>query len=72
MKIYQVSYGDCIEGHRGYSYYSSRAKAVKAINDFKRKGENFQASLLDESDVEISKAGILEALNRYAGYPDNG
>jgi hypothetical protein len=69
MRVYQLSYRDQKEGHQGYGYFTSKAAAKKDATRAKRNGCETTELVLW---VEISKAGILRALNTYGGHPDNG
>lgn len=75
MKIYQISFrgpdGSVVAGeHRGYFYASSK----RDIARIKRENTNVDNQVDDIRvyNVEISKRGILAALNRHGGHPDNG
>lgn len=74
MKIYRISYRGTgvTEGeHQGYDYVSSK----RAVARIKRKSANNDDDYyfdVTQINVEISKRGILAALNDYAGHPDNG
>jgi hypothetical protein len=73
MKIYRVhirqdEQGTAVGPSAGYEYFSNRKEALKAF----AKGYHYDDSDLEQIDVEISKGGILRALNTYGGHPDNG
>jgi hypothetical protein len=77
MKIYRVHMRYDREhpdagNSAGYKYYSNRKDALKAfarnVNDVPRDDDSDFHSF----EVEISKGGILRALNTYGGHPDNG
>jgi hypothetical protein len=77
LKIYIVSYrgheASVVSGeHGGYDYVSSKAHAAR----LKRRAIQHDADYLVEDvstvDIEISKRGILKALNHYGGHPNNG
>jgi hypothetical protein len=73
--LYRVDYRINMES-RGFSFHSSRRDAWRSIT---KAVENKTADRVEDggSDVEKiqivpTKAGILEALERYAKHPDNG
>ncbi len=77
MKVYQISYrgrGVVNGEHRGYEYVSSKDEAARRIrkNTNSDNGPDDIGSPVIEINVEISKAGILDALNKHGGHPDNG
>ena len=49
---------------KGYEYFTNKKSA-----DFAARGEK---DTIDEFEVEISKQGIVNALNIYGSHPDNG
>ena len=70
MRIYQVHFSriDSLNGKSaGYSYHVNKREAKRAA-----KGDDVSKGEILEIDVEISKSGILHALNVYAGHADNG
>jgi hypothetical protein len=69
MRVYQLSYMDQHQEHRGFTYFGSKAAAKKEAKRAKSNGVETTELVLW---VEISKAGILRALNTYGGHPDNG
>ncbi len=67
MRVYQVHLLKADNGSRGYSYHVNKRDALRSSKKYgKPYGE------INEIDVEISKPGILHALNTYAGHADNG
>lgn len=75
MKIYRLSYrgkdGGVVAGeHGGYDYVSSKRKAAKM--KARAADHDQQVEEIKVIEVEISKRGILRALNRYGDHPDNG
>ena len=64
MRVYQVHLLKADNGSRGYSYHVNKREAKQAA-----KGND---GWRGEINVEISKPGIIMALNTYAGNPDNG
>ncbi len=77
MKIYQISYrgrGVVNGQHRGYEYVSSMSEAKRRLrkNTNDQNGPDDIGNPIYEFNVEISKTGILDALNKHGGHPDNG
>lgn len=70
MKVYQLSYRDQKEGHQGYTYFGSKAAAQKETKRVQANGSLVLTQTV--LTVEISKRGILQALNAYGGHADNG
>lgn len=69
MNIYQVSYRDDCDEHKGYSYHATRREARKTI---KTAEHAEQTCDVEKVTVSVTKAGILKALQRFASHPDNG
>lgn len=68
MKIYRLS--SDTNNHDGYSFYSSKKEAIKEKNILIKK---YDSSVdIEKFEVEISKKGIIKALNIFASHPDNG
>ena len=64
MKIYQVHLLRADNGSRGYSYHVNKVSANRASKEYgKPYGE------IHQIEVSISKVGIVNALNTYAGHP---
>jgi hypothetical protein len=78
MTFYRVSYSRDGGNSGGYSWHTSYAAALKAFRaDYNEdQVEYFSAfkpdEYIDEITITPTKAGILDALNNYAGYNDNG
>jgi hypothetical protein len=75
MKIYVNHY--CCEGgsSAGYGYYGSKRAAKKAAADWRRKDRTNIPPydlVAQPGEVQLNKRGVLAALNRYGGHPDNG
>ena len=66
MRVYQVHMVENDKSN-GYSYFANKKEAKLA----RRRGGGARDEI-SEIDVEISKPGIIAALNTYAGHPDNG
>ncbi len=75
MKIYRNHYSTECGCSDGYSFHSSKADALKAVRDTRNsQEEQFEEPLeiAEAFEIELSKKGILQFLNRNAGHPDNG
>lgn len=75
MKFYRVAYRQDGGNSAGFSWHTSRREAERrqrqAVAD--DPGEyDIGIPEIDVINVTPTKAGILEALNYYAGVPDNG
>jgi hypothetical protein len=73
MKIYIVSERANDEQpnnaeHTGYSFFSSRKAAEQHVQDYR---ETHDMEILT-ANFPISKRGMLAALNKLGGHPDNG
>ena len=69
MKVFRVSLEDPRDGHKGYEFASSLSHARQIQEQHSANGMICEISPLM---VRITKCGVLEFLNRYAGHPDNG
>jgi len=76
MKIYKVDYR--AEGYtsRGFSFHSSKREAdqagrsaMKAAQGAEEDIASFEVELIE---VQPTRRGIVETLNRHAKHPDNG
>jgi hypothetical protein len=72
MKIYKVTLYDCVEGNQGYTFHGSKRAATQRAAEFRRDNADDRSTEIDIITVKTDRAGILDALNRYAGHPDNG
>ncbi len=71
MKIYVLSTQTNQDGHQGYDYFTNKKKAVAQRKEIE--GLNADATCtIVEGEVEISKDGIIRALNHWGDHPDNG
>jgi hypothetical protein len=71
MKFYQVhvtTNGGC---SNGYVWFTSRAEAEREKREHDKEEAPYEATI-DVIEVKPTKAGILDALQRHASYPDNG
>lgn len=80
MKFYRCEVFDALDDGEsaGFLFASSKAEMLTLIREHnERHAENNPSrdNLCTEPeaiDIEPTKAGILRALRRYAGHPDNG
>lgn len=70
MKIYRISFRLSDQEHTGFEYYASRVSAERA----QRRNNHASNSRDEVEEIEfiLSKRGILDLMNAYAAYPDNG
>jgi hypothetical protein len=75
MKFYRVRYSSEGGNSGGYSWHTSRRDAEKAARDA---AANDPAEYIDgppqwdEIEIVPTKKSLLDALNTYAGHPNNG
>lgn len=75
MRFYRVSISVNGGNSGGFYWYTTRreAEARKRGDDRDNRDEVGEAPAdIDVIDVTPTKAGILDALRRFASYPDNG
>jgi hypothetical protein len=79
MKFFRVHLYEGNEGSAGYVFETTLPAARRRVAEFKRSVKERPADRrgavdcdIDPIEVEPNKTGILKALNRYAGHPDNG
>ena len=67
MKFYRVHFVNHAEmGSQGYEFFTSKRAAEKKAREYGPTAE------VEEIQVTPTRAGILDALNRYGSHPDNG
>lgn len=72
MKIYRLHVRENQAGSVGYTFFTSKGAAEKAKRDAEQ-GINVAAVRIDGPyGIELTKTGVLAALNHYASHPDNG
>ena len=73
MKIARLHLYTNENSSQGYEFFGSMRAAKKAQTKFKRdfKADD-PAPEIDTIEVDPSRAGIIKALNTYAGHADNG
>lgn len=76
MKLYRVDYRHECNTSFGFTYHGSRKEARKVLREAVKKGTadpvEYGGSDIEQIIVQPTKRGILAALNKYAGHPDNG
>ena len=72
MKLYRVSLYSTEYGHRGYVWHPSAWKANEDARNYIANDPADHKATVVRVEVPIDKAGLLRALNRLAGHPDNG
>jgi hypothetical protein len=71
MRFYRVHRYSSSDGSFGYEFFVSKTDAEKAAREWNADSEGDPAEV-DLIEIEPTKAGILDALNRYADHPNNG
>jgi hypothetical protein len=71
MKFYQVCKTTEAGNSAGCWFFTSKSAAEKAARDFRHDNPDEFANVC-EIAIELTRAGILAALNRHASHPDNG
>lgn len=72
-RFYRVRYEHEGGTSVGYGWFRNHRAATSAAADFRRKTRNEDGDArVSPVEIEITKAGVLEALNRWATYADNG
>lgn len=74
MKFYRLHMTYDNGSSAGYEYFTSKGAADKRKREHLslNPGENKQSNEIDVIEVKPTKAGILDALNRFGDHPDNG
>lgn len=73
MKIYRVSFRRAGDEHTNYEYLTNKAQAKRMQNkENKERGSANVTDEVEEIEFTLSKKGIIDLLNSYASYPDNG
>jgi hypothetical protein len=79
MTFYRVSYSQDGGNSAGYSWHTNRREAVrvarKAYNEDPAEYDHIAGTIKDRIETIVvtpTRAGILDALKRYASHPDNG
>lgn len=75
MRFYQLHRTHEAGVSAGYSYYASKREAQSALATWRKNSPGDvqdQTGTIEPIEVTPTRAGILAALNRYAGHADNG
>jgi hypothetical protein len=73
MKLYRVHLWSGGDGSGGYSFHASRKDAAKAMRAWQEEtGGKADFQAIQAIEVNLTKPGILYALNIFASHPDNG
>jgi len=68
MKIYRVGYRDKAAKHKGYDYFASGVVARAAVQRAKQRGQEAQIQVYE---IELTRKGLLHALNSLGSHPEN-
>lgn len=74
MKLYRIATFEAGESS-GYRYVGNQDEARRIARENKASAEEVYGpgyKSIETIEVEPTKAGILECLNRYGSHPDNG
>lgn len=72
MKIYRVHSRECQAGSTGYTYHTSKRAASRARQEARQRPDIEDTAIEGPYDLKLTKAGVLAALERFGGHPDNG
>lgn len=72
MTFYRVDFESEQLGQRGFVWFTSKAKAEAAGREWVGNDKEDGSFRIREIEIEPTKKGILDALNRYAEHPNNG
>ena len=74
MKFYRVRHRTEGGNSGGYSWHTNKVGARRQVAEINREepDELDHSEFVGPIDIEPTKSGILDALNYYAAYPDNG
>ncbi len=72
MRIYRLHVREHQAGSTGYEFFTSRRKATKAECDAKGRDDVAAVDLDGPHEIQLTKSGVLSALNRFARHADNG
>jgi len=71
MRFYKLHLKSHTNGSVGYEFFANREAADKRWREWGKEADHYFADI-DTIDVTPTKAGILSALNDFAGHPNNG
>lgn len=70
--IYRLSvYADSM-GHEGYSYYSSRRAAERALSKLVKEGYDRDNLKIEQEPTPHTKTDVIRLLEWWANHPNNG
>ena len=74
MKLYRVTHYTVADGHQGYTWHTSKAEADREAKAWHKAQDPMDGPRVSVApvDIETNKAGLVDALNKYAAHPDNG
>lgn len=87
MKIYRLSVHNGSYESTGYAYFTNKKEARKAKKEYERTWQHMDhdgreddpdrkkyshTEVINELNLELSKDGVLQFLNSFCSYPDNG
>lgn len=72
MKFYRVHYRTRFGGSEGYEWFTSGVEAERAVRRHPVDDGDQNESSFQVVEIDRSKYGLLAALNKYGGHPDNG
>jgi hypothetical protein len=74
MRFYRVAFGNEEGNSGGYAWFTTIAEARRFARG--KEPDDATSCVIDPTpepvDIEPTKRGILDALNRYADHPNNG
>jgi hypothetical protein len=73
VKFYRVHRTQYAGENAGYEWFTVKRLAQEACSDWLKQGEELgYRAYIDVVEIEPTKQGIQQALNRYASHADNG
>lgn len=76
MRLYRVEYYSDYDGSSGYSWHTNRREAAREQARWLREAdhahEESRTATITPINLIATRAGILQALKRYASYNNNG
>ena len=74
MRIYRVHLLAEAGTSFGFEYFRTKTEALASVKNWKEQNDkdDTASGKLEKLEFEISGAGLLHALRRYATHPDNG
>ena len=72
MKFYRVELFEKAGESSGFDFYTDLRKATACDVEWRKQNGGTSRATVTQIDIEPTRKGILEALNRYASHADNG